>query len=51
MVFMMYQNIRFSPKDFADFNINKFMDNLGIGKATEDLGRDKMTEILGKEWC
>ena len=40
--------IRFSPKDFADFNINKFMDNLGIGKATEDLGRDKMTELLGK---
>jgi hypothetical protein len=40
--------IRFSPKDFANFNINKFMDNLGIGKATEDLGRDKMTELLGK---
>tara|TARA_R100001480_G_scaffold111926_1_gene112942 strand:- start:1711 stop:4755 length:3045 start_codon:yes stop_codon:yes gene_type:complete len=40
--------IRFSPKDFADFNINKFMDNLGIGKATEDLGRDKMMKLLGK---
>ena len=40
--------IRFGPKDFAEFNINKFMDNLGIGKATEDLGRDKMTELLGK---
>ena len=41
--------IRFGPKDFAEFNINKFMDNLGIGKATEDLGRDKMTELLGKK--
>ena len=33
--------IRFGPKDFAEFNINKFMDNLGIGKATEDLGEIK----------
>ena len=40
--------IRFGPKDFAEFNINKFMDNLGIGKATEDLGRDKMMKLLGK---
>jgi len=40
--------IRFGPKDFAEFNINKFMDNLGIGKATEDLGRDKMLKLLGK---
>ena len=40
--------IRFGPKDFAEFNINKFMDNLGIGKATEDLGRDKMLKMLGK---
>ena len=39
--------IRFGPKDFAEFNINKFMDNLGIGKATEDLGRDKMLKMLG----
>ena len=41
--------IRFGPKDFAEFNINKFMDNLGIGKATEDLGRDKMQLLLGKK--
>ena len=41
--------IKFSPKDFADFNINKFMDNLGIGKATEDLGRKKMESMLGKK--
>ena len=41
--------IRFGPKDFANFNINKFMDNLGIGKATEDLGRDKMQLLLGKK--
>ena len=40
--------IRFGTKDFAQFNINKFMDNLGIGKATEDLGRDKMMKLLGK---
>ena len=40
--------IRFGPKDFAEFNINKFMDNLGIGKATEDLGRDQMMKLLGK---
>ena len=46
MVFMMYQKIRFGPKDFAQFNINKFMDNLGIGKATEDLGRDKNDEYF-----
>jgi len=39
--------LRFGPKDFAEFNINKFMDNLGIGKATEDLGRDKMSKLLG----
>tara|TARA_Y100001973_G_scaffold24726_1_gene36910 strand:+ start:7221 stop:10268 length:3048 start_codon:yes stop_codon:yes gene_type:complete len=41
--------IRFGPKDFAEFNINKFMDNLGIGKATEDLGRDKMLKLLGSK--
>ena len=40
--------IKFGPKDFADFNINKFMDTLGIGKATEDLGRKKMESMLGK---
>ena len=40
--------IRFGPDDIADFNINKFMDNLGIGKATEDLGRDKMAALIGK---
>ena len=41
--------IKFGPKDFAEFNINKFMDNLGIGKATEDLGRNKMEAMLGKQ--
>ena len=35
-------------KIHAEFNINKFMENLGIGKATEDLGRDKMMKLLGK---
>ena len=40
--------IRFGPKDFAEFNINKFMDNLGIGKAIEDNGREKMLKMLGK---
>ena len=42
------KDIRFSPEDFAQFNINKFMNKLGIGKATEDLGRDKIQEMLGK---
>ena len=41
--------IKFGPKDFVEFNINKFMDNLGIGKATEDLGREKMEAMLGKQ--
>ena len=40
--------IKFGPKDFADFNINKFMNNLGIGEAAEDLGRLKMESMLGK---
>ena len=40
--------IRFSPKDFASFDINKFMTDLGIGKATEANGRKKMAEMLGK---
>ena len=40
--------IRFGRDDIAQFNINKFMDNLGIGKATEDLGRDKMAALIGK---
>ena len=43
------KDIRFSPEDFAQFNINKFMNKLGIGKATEDLGRDKMVEMLGRQ--
>jgi hypothetical protein len=42
-------NIRFSPKDFADFNINKFMNKLGIGEATADLGREKMVKLLGND--
>ena len=41
--------IRFSPKDFADFNINKFMNKLGVGEATADLGRAKMASLLGKD--
>ena len=43
------KDIRFSPEDFAQFNINKFMNKLGIGKATEDLGRDKMIAMLGEK--
>jgi len=42
------KDIRFSPKDFADFKINKFMNKLGIGEATADLGRQKMVELLGE---
>ena len=41
--------IRFSPKDFADFNINKFMNKLGIGEATSDIGREKMVKLLGQD--
>ena len=43
------KDIRFSPKDFADFKINKFMNKLGIGSATADLGRKKMEKLLGNE--
>ena len=43
------KDIRFSPKDFADFKINKFMNKLGIGAATADLGREKMVSLLGKD--
>jgi len=42
------KDIRFSPNDFAQFNINKFLNKLGIGEATEELGRAKMTQMLGK---
>jgi hypothetical protein len=43
------KDIRFSPKDFADFKINKFMNKLGIGDATADLGRQKMAKLLGED--
>ena len=43
------KDIRFSPKDFADFKINKFMNKLGIGAATADLGREKMVKLLGND--
>ena len=43
------KDIRFSPKDFADFKINKFMNKLGIGSATADLGRKKMEKLLGND--
>jgi hypothetical protein len=43
------KDIRFSPNDFAQFNINKFLNKLGIGEATEELGRSKMTQMLGKD--
>ena len=43
------KDIRFSPNDFAQFNINKFLNKLGIGEATEELGRAKMTQMLGKD--
>jgi len=39
--------IRFSPKDTSNFNINKFMRNLGIDDITDDVAKAKMTEILG----
>jgi hypothetical protein len=42
------KDIRFSPDDFADFNINKFMNKLGIGEATSDIGREKMVKLLGE---
>jgi len=39
--------IRFSPKDTSNFNINKFMRELGIGDATDDVAKEKMISILG----
>ena len=39
--------IRFGPKDFAEFNINKFMRNLGLSDIVDDVGQEKMTAILG----
>jgi phosphotransferase system IIB component len=39
--------IRFSPKDTSNFNINKFMRNLGLSDVVDDVGQDKMTAILG----
>ena len=39
--------IKFSPKDTSQFNINKFMRNLGISDIVDDVGSDKMTAILG----
>ena len=39
--------IRFSPKDTSNFNINKFMRNLGIDDITDDVGNSKMKAILG----
>ena len=39
--------IRFSPKDTSEFNINKFMRNLGIDDITDDVGNSKMKAILG----
>ena len=43
------KDIRFSPEDFAQFDIGKFMSKLGIGKASGDLGREKMAALLGNE--
>ena len=39
--------IKFSPKDTSQFNINKFMRNLGISDVVDDVGNDKMAAILG----
>ena len=36
------KDLRFSPDDFAQFDIGKFMNKLGIGKATGDVGREKI---------
>ena len=41
-------DIRFSPNDFAKFNIDSFMNKLGAGKATSETGRAKLAEMLGK---
>lgn len=41
--------IRFAPDDFAQFNINKFMRNLGIEGATDELSRLKLLNMLGKD--
>jgi len=41
--------MRFSPDDFAQFNINEFMKKLNIGKATNDLGREKLAKMLGSK--
>jgi hypothetical protein len=43
------KDLRFSPDDFAQFDIGKFMNKLGIGKATGDVGREKMAALLGNE--
>jgi hypothetical protein len=41
--------IKFSPKDTSQFNINKFMRNLGISDIVDDIANDKMTAILGSK--
>jgi phosphotransferase system IIB component len=41
--------IKFSPKDTSQFNINKFMRNLGISDIVDDVANDKMTAILGSK--
>ena len=43
------KNIKFGPKEFAGFNIDKFANKLGITQATGDVGRDKIFEMLGKD--
>ena len=42
-------DIRFSPTDFAKFNIDSFMNKLGAGKATSETGRAKLAEMLGRD--
>jgi hypothetical protein len=39
--------IRFSPREAASFDINKFNRNLGIGDKLDDVGRNKLIKILG----
>ena len=41
------QKIRFSPRDTQQFNINRFLRNLGIENPVDDAAKEKMKAILG----
>jgi len=42
-------DIRFSPTDFAKFDIDKFMRNIGAPSGADELGRAKLAEMLGRD--